>query len=168
MNDEIDTHDEEATGDAPPPPSESDAAPKAEKAKDKKAQKKPAKGKDAKGKSGKGKGAKAAKSESGVSVATHPRARAQVRRAKGWGGLAGFGIAAFVSYRAGVPPEQVGIRALAAGAAGYMVAWATTVTIWRHLVLAEIRAHYERRRTSPPTIPAKPDSGGPKGERPAA
>ena len=80
----------------------------------------------------------------GPSVATHPRARSQVRRAKGWGGLAGFGLAAYLSLQAGVPFVEAGLRALAAGAAGYMVAWACAVTVWRHLVLAELRAAAER------------------------
>jgi hypothetical protein len=79
----------------------------------------------------------------GLSVATHPRARAQVRRAKGWGGLIGFAIATYLSLKAGVPVTQTGIRALAAGVAGYLVAWACAVSVWRHLVLAELRAAFE-------------------------
>jgi hypothetical protein len=79
----------------------------------------------------------------GLSVATHPRARAQVRRAKGWGGLIGFAIATYLSLKAGVPATQTGIRALAAGVAGYLVAWACAVSVWRHLVLAELRAAFE-------------------------
>jgi hypothetical protein len=79
----------------------------------------------------------------GLSVATHPRARAQVRRVKGWGGLIGFGIAAYLSLKAGVPATQTGVRALGAGVAGYLVAWACAVSVWRHLVLAELRAAFE-------------------------
>lgn len=158
---------EEFSGDAP----ETDAPP-AEQAKPKKAQKKPAKGK-AKAKSGGAKSSKAkggkGEASAGVSVATHPRAHAQVRRAKGWGGLGGFVIAAYVSYQAGVPPEQVGIRALAAGAAGYLVAWGVAVTVWRHLVLAELRARYEERRAvAPKGIPLAAGGGGPKEDESAA
>lgn len=79
----------------------------------------------------------------GLSVATHPRARAQVRRAKGWGGLIGFAIATYLSLKAGVPATETGMRALAAGVAGYLVAWACAVSVWRHLVLAELRAAFE-------------------------
>jgi hypothetical protein len=99
------------------------------------------KGKD-KGKDKKGKGK--VDSKSGPSVAAHPRARQQVRRAKGWGGLAGFGLAAYLSHKAGIPFSQLGFRALVAGVAGYLLAWACAVTVWRHLVLAELRAAHEQ------------------------
>jgi hypothetical protein len=94
----------------------------------------------AKGKDKKAKGKKTGATAASPSVAGHPRARAQVRRAKGWGGLAGFGIAAYLSMKAGVPAADAGLRALAAGVAGYMLAWACAVTVWRHLVIAELRA----------------------------
>jgi hypothetical protein len=81
-----------------------------------------------------------------TSVSSHPRAAAHVRKAKGWGGLAGFALAAYVSYSAQVPPDQIGLRALAAGLAGYMLGWACAVTIWRHLVFAEMRALLESGR----------------------
>ncbi len=94
--------------------------------------------KDKKGKKGKGSGA------GGPSVAGHPRASYQVRRAKGWGGIAGFALAAYFSYKAGVPTADLGLRALVAGIVGYMLAWACAVTVWRQLVLAELRAALER------------------------
>jgi hypothetical protein len=80
----------------------------------------------------------------GVSVAAHPRAGASVRRIKGVGGLAGFGIAAGLSAQAGVPTEMIGERAMIAGVAGYVIAWGTSVTVWRQLVLAELRTASER------------------------
>jgi hypothetical protein len=85
----------------------------------------------------------------GGSIANHPRAKASIRRAKGWAGLAGFAIAAFVSLQASVPLFQVGLRALGAGVLGYMLAWWVGVLVWRQLILAEQRAAYaliERRR----------------------
>jgi hypothetical protein len=113
--------------------------------KDKKAakDKKGAKATDKKPKGKKAAGGSAA----GPSVAGHPRAGGYVRRARGWGGLGGFAIAAYLSMRAGVPTYDVGIRALAAGAAGYMLAWACSVTVCRHLVLAEMRVAVERSRS---------------------
>jgi hypothetical protein len=96
-----------------------------------------------KGKKGK-KGKDAATAE-GVSIAGHPRAAAQVRRAKGWGGVGGFVIAGYLSFSAHIPPDQVGIRALGFGVAGYMLAWACSVAIWRNLMLAEIRTLVETR-----------------------
>jgi hypothetical protein len=123
--------------------------------------------KDKKGKKGKKGNADAA---SGPSVAGHPRASYQVRRAKGWGGIAGFAIAAYLSHKAGVPTVDIGLRAIAAGMVGYMLAWACAVTIWRHLVLAELRAAHEQANPSDPDLiparaepakvaPAAPDPG---------
>ncbi len=107
----------------------------------------------------------------GISVAGHPRAAAQVRRAKGLGGVGFFAIAAYLSYKAGVPADQIALRAIAVGIAGYMLAWACSVTIWRHLVLAELRAAVESGRAAfqqePPTAapPAPPaGNGGADGE----
>jgi hypothetical protein len=110
------------------------------------------KGEGKKGKKGKG----APDPSGGPSVAAHPRASDQVRRAKGWGGLVGFGIAAYLSHQAGVPMVDLGLRALVAGMAGYMLAWACAVTVWRHLVLAELRAAATRASASKPDlIPAR-------------
>jgi hypothetical protein len=113
------------------------------------------KDKDKKGKKGKS----GAGSSLGPSIAAHPRASYQVRRAKGWGGLAGFAIAGYLSYKAGVPMFDLGARAIVAGLAGYMLAWFCAVTVWRHLVLAELRAAVERKAgPSPDLIPARADS----------
>ena len=112
------------------------------------------KGKDKK--KGKGAGDAAA----APSVAAHPRASYQVRRVKGWGGLIGFGAAAYVSYKAGVPMFDLGLRALIAGIVGYMLAWACAVTVWRQLVLAELRAAIERgKKPDPDLIPARASAG---------
>lgn len=105
-----------------------------------------------KGKKGKGKGKGDAEQSPGSSIATHPRARASVRRVKGWAGIAGFAIAAALSLQASVPMLQVGERALAAGVVGYMLAWWVGVLIWRQLIIAEQRAamaEIERRRSEP-------------------
>jgi hypothetical protein len=101
----------------------------------------------------KGKGA-----ADGISVAGHPRAAAQVRRAKGFGGVTFFLITAYFSYKAHVPPDQVAVRALIAGIGGYMLAWMCAVTVWRQLVLAELRAAIEsgRARMEPVTPSAPP------------
>lgn len=74
------------------------------------------------------------------SVANHPRAGSQIARAKAWGGLAGFMLVAVLSLRAGVPLADALLRALAAGVLAYVAAWACAVTVWRHLVIAELRA----------------------------
>jgi hypothetical protein len=98
-------------------------------------------------KKGKGKGAKsepAAAGAVGVSVAVHPRAVAHVRAAKGWGGLIGFMLAAYLSHGAGLSLAGVGFRALIGGVVGYLVAWALAVNVWRHLVIAELKLHAEK------------------------
>jgi hypothetical protein len=92
-------------------------------------------GKDKKGKKGKGAGS------GGPSVANHPRARAQVRMAKGWGGLIGFVIAAYMAHKAQVPFAIAGFRALAAGVAGYVVALCSDRRA--SPVVAELRAAAE-------------------------
>jgi hypothetical protein len=118
---------------------------------------------DKKKKDKKGKGGASA----GLSVAAHPRAAAAVKRAKGFGGVGGFALAAYLSHKAGVPAAQVGARALAVGVAGYLVAWACSVTVWRHLVLAELRAALESGRARMDPVPASgpapatPDAGKP-------
>jgi hypothetical protein len=118
--------------------------------------------KDKKDKKGKGK----ADASAGPSVATHPRASYQVRRAKGWGGVAGFGIAAYLSHKAGVPLVDLGLRSIIAGMVGYLLAWACAVTVWRQLVLAELRAAMERASgPNRDVIPARADA--PKKSAPA-
>jgi hypothetical protein len=99
------------------------------------------------------------------SVANHPRASYQVRRAKGWGGIAGFAIAAYLGYKAGVPTFDVGLRALVAGMVGYMLAWMCAVSVWRHLVLAELRAAVELTQApDPDLIPARAQTSPPAGD----
>jgi hypothetical protein len=120
--------------------------------------------KDDKKKDKKGKGK--ADASAGPSVAAHPRASYQVRRAKGWGGVAGFGIAAYLSHKAGVPLVDLGLRAIIAGMVGYLLAWACAVTVWRQLVLAELRTIAERASgPNPDVIPAR--AAAPKKAAPA-
>jgi hypothetical protein len=103
--------------------------------------------KDSKGKKGKkGKKSAGASASRAINVADHPRAAVAVKRAKGFGGIGGFVLAAYLSHKAGVPADQVGFRALLVGIAGYVVAWACAVTVWRHMVLAEFKAAYEAGR----------------------
>jgi hypothetical protein len=113
------------------------------------------KSKDKKGdkKAKKGKG-----SADGISVAGHPRAAAQVRRAKGFGGVSFFFITAYFSHKAQIPVDQVAVRALIGGIGGYLLAWMCSVTVWRHLVLAELRAAIEsgRARMEPATAGGTP------------
>jgi hypothetical protein len=91
-------------------------------------------------KKAKGKGKAEADAAAMPSVANHPRAGTQVARAKAWGGLGGFLLVALLSLRAGVPAPDALLRALAAGVVAYVATWAAAVLVWRHLVVAELRA----------------------------
>jgi hypothetical protein len=79
------------------------------------------------------------------SVSNHPRAGAQVKQAKGWAGLLGFGLVALISWRADVPVEDLVLRALAGGIVAYLVVWAVAVAVWRHLVVTELEVVREQR-----------------------
>jgi hypothetical protein len=110
----------------------------------------PKKGKGA-GKKSKGADKKAKKAAGDgltMSVAAHPRAQARIRQAKGWGGLGAFGATAYLSMTHGVSADVAGARAIAAGAAGYVVAWGCSVMVWRQLMVAELRAKVERARAA--------------------
>jgi len=49
-----------------------------------------------------------------------------------------------------------------AGIVGYMLAWMCAVTVWRHLVLAELRAAVERTQApDPDLIPARAQKPAP-------
>jgi uncharacterized membrane protein YccC len=79
-----------------------------------------------------------------IRLSEHPRAARQIRAAKGWGGLVAFLAVGLLSHRAGVPDFEVGVRALVAGIAGYFIAWAIAVQVWRYLAIAELRSAQER------------------------
>ncbi len=137
-----------ATGEATAPTADPPTAPqkpsgKESKAKDAKSKGEKSKGEKSKGEKGKdkkGKGEKATTAEgSGTpSVAAHPRAARAVAQAKGWGGLAGFFIAGYLSLPTGTL-AQTGLRALIAGSVCYVATWAGAVFVWRRLVIVEIK-----------------------------
>ncbi len=101
------------------------------------------KGKAKKGKEKKGgKGAPTAPAD-GPSIAGHPRAVRSVARAKAWGALLGFVLGGYLS----LPTHTLaaaGLRALIAGAALYVGAWAVAVFVWRRLVIVEIKAREQQ------------------------
>jgi hypothetical protein len=83
-----------------------------------------------------------------ISVAAHPRGAQAVRRAKGYGGLAGFALGVVLSMRAGVPLPDTALRGIEAGVGGYVACWFAAVTVWRQLTVAEIE-NARRRREDP-------------------
>jgi hypothetical protein len=107
-------------------------------AKGKESKDKESKGKDAKGKKGNGEKSATAEDSGSPSVAAHPRAARAVAQAKGWGGLAGFFIAGYLSLPTGTLAQAV-LRALIAGSVCYVAAWAGAMFVWRRLVIIEIK-----------------------------
>ncbi len=98
-------------------------------------------GKEAKGKKGKGKksdGDDAPDGSSGMSLAAHPRAAQRVSEAKSWGALGGFLAGGYLSLSSHTVLDA-GVRALAAGAACYVIVWGAAVFVWRRLLVAELR-----------------------------
>jgi hypothetical protein len=82
--------------------------------------------------------------ESKPKVAEHPVAARQIARARAWGALIGFVVAYWLSRRAGLPFPESGGRALVAGLACRLLAWAAVVTVWRQLIPAQIAAAQHR------------------------
>ena len=88
----------------------------------------------------------AAESDMLPRLSAHPRARRQIREAKGYGGATGFVLVALLSLQADVTYFDAGVRALVAGVACYVVAWAIAVAVWRHLARAEVTLAEQRLR----------------------
>jgi hypothetical protein len=90
------------------------------------------------GKKKKDKGGDDAGNPRAIRLSSHPRAQQHIAKAKGWGGLLGFFIVGWMSYKGGVPLPGAGLRAIAGGAGLYMLAWAAAVAVWREVAVAEV------------------------------
>jgi hypothetical protein len=86
----------------------------------------------------KDKQAAAAVDDGTIRVTAHPRAARQIRAAKGWSGLIAFGLVVYLSHGAGLPLADALLRGVLGGIAGYLAGWMIAVTVWRHLLLAEL------------------------------
>ena len=80
-----------------------------------------------------------------ISLREHPRAGESIRRAKAWGGIAGFVIAALAGYGTGLPTSTLLLRALLFGIVGNCVGWAASVAIWRRVLTAQALATVRAR-----------------------
>jgi hypothetical protein len=76
----------------------------------------------------------------------HPRAQRQIRAAKAWSALAGFGLVLVLSLQGGALLFEAGTRALAVGAGCYVAGWALAVVAWSHIARAEVVAAENRFR----------------------
>ena len=87
-----------------------------------------------------------------ISVGTHPRARASVRRIRAHTALAAFAIVLFICLNGSVPPQEAFLRALVAGLVGNLVGWACALAVWRSLIMAELKvatdAHHARMKAA--------------------
>ena len=81
-----------------------------------------------------------------VRLSAHPRAVRSIRRIRAGTGLLALAVVLVLSLRAGVPPFDATLRALAWGVGLHFLAWAVAVTAWRHLVLAELELARQRRQ----------------------
>lgn len=83
-------------------------------------------------------GTEAAAPVDGVRLNAHPKAREHLAIAKGWGGIISFSAVAAASSSAGLPMTDLLLHSLLGGITGSMLAWGLTLTVWRHLALAQI------------------------------
>jgi uncharacterized membrane protein YccC len=79
-----------------------------------------------------------------ISIAAHPRAATSIRRARARTALVAFVVVLLAALHGGVGPQDAILRALVAGVAGNLVAWAVAVALWRQIVLAELRTAREK------------------------
>jgi hypothetical protein len=92
------------------------------------------------GKGQKAKGSDAATGSGAIKLSQHPRAKHQIRLAKGWAGLAGCALAGYASWQGGAPFVDTALRALLWGVAAYILVWFCAVQVWRQIAIAEVRA----------------------------
>ena len=74
-----------------------------------------------------------------IKVSSHPHAKRQIRRWKAFGGLGGFSLMAWLSWRSGTDFVHLGLRALLGGVVTYVAVWAAAVYVWRQIAVAEVR-----------------------------
>jgi hypothetical protein len=122
-------------------------AAKAEKGKAEKAEKGKAKAEKGKGKKEQKAGKGAPADGGGPSIAGHPRAARGVARAKSWGALAGFLLGGYLALPT-MTLAEAGERALIAGLACYLAAWAGAVFVWRRVVMLELKGREQELATA--------------------
>jgi hypothetical protein len=80
-----------------------------------------------------------------TTLKAHPRAGAAIRRWKAVGGIGAFALAALLGYQHGLPFFTLLGRAVIAGIAGQLVAWAAAVMVWKRLLVAQAIADHSSR-----------------------
>jgi hypothetical protein len=73
-----------------------------------------------------------------VRLADHPRASRSIAGVRSWAAVIGFSVAAYFSYKAGLPFVDLVIRSILIGMATSLVCWAGAQAVWKQIVFAEI------------------------------
>ena len=88
-----------------------------------------------------------------TSLRDHPRAGPGIRRAKAWGGIAGFALILLAGMTAGGTVADGLFRGLVGGVAGYVVVWVAAQMVWSQLLRAEA-TNAARRAAEPGELAA--------------
>jgi hypothetical protein len=83
-----------------------------------------------------------------ITIKSHPRAAGAIRRAKARGGMIGFAIGALGAWAHGGLLESILVRGLEGGVAAYLACWFAAVTVWKHVIYAELRSAVEKRKAA--------------------
>ena len=81
-----------------------------------------------------------------ITLAQHPKAAGAIRRTKARGGIAGFLIGALGTWAHGGALASVLVHGLEGGVIAFLVCWFAAVTIWKHVVSAELRSAIAKRK----------------------
>jgi hypothetical protein len=103
----------------------------------------------------KGKADGAASAEPRVRLSAHPRAKRHIAAAKGWGGIAGFGLVLLLSLQQGATTFAATSHALLAGIGFSMLGWAAAVGVWRQYAVAEVRLARRRAEETAERVAAE-------------
>jgi hypothetical protein len=80
-----------------------------------------------------------------VSIAQHPRAKAGIRRARTRAAFGAFVLVFALNMLSSGDAFTSTWRALLAGIVVNIIVWRCAIVVWRHVVVAELRAEEERR-----------------------
>ncbi len=88
-----------------------------------------------------------------VSIAQHPRAKAGIRRARTRAAFGAFVIVFALNLIKSADLFDAVWRALLAGIVVNIIVWRCALVVWKHVLLAELRAEEERRIERAPRAP---------------
>ena len=83
-----------------------------------------------------------------VSISAHPRAKAGIRRARTRAAFGAFLLVLALNLVGDQDMFDALWRALLAGIVVNVIVWRAAIVVWRHIIIAEVRAEEERRAES--------------------